>query len=93
MLQHMPELKQPFSARFCFAFRETVMSNTAMRSDAAQAGRAQAAIANTIDRMGSLFLAGLQHLYAAHTEKVQMRFAPKPICRARAIERPHPFGL
>ncbi len=69
------------------------MTNTATHRNAAQAGGAQAAIVNTIDRVGTLFLAGLQHIYAAHTEKVQMRFAPKPICRARAIQRPHPFGL
>ena len=31
---------------------------------------------NTIGKLGELFFAGLQRLYAAHVEKVQMRFAP-----------------
>jgi hypothetical protein len=51
------------------------------------------AAAFAIGKIGSLFLAGLQQLYAAHTEKVQMRFAPRPIYSGRASRRPRPFGL
>jgi hypothetical protein len=59
------------------------MTNTSARNGAT-ANIAQATFANTIGRLGSLFLTGLQHLYAAHTEKVQMRFAPEPIYSGRA---------
>jgi hypothetical protein len=49
--------------------------------------------ANTIGQLGTLLLAGLQRLYAAHTEKVQMRFAPVPMCSRRAVTGRRPFGL
>ncbi|HUC51906.1 MAG TPA: hypothetical protein VMA30_21165 [Xanthobacteraceae bacterium] len=52
-----------------------------------------ATFANTIGKLGALLLAGLQHLYAAHTEKVQMRLAPTPIYSGRASRRRRPFGL
>ena len=52
---------------------------------------AQAAYANTVGRLGALFLTGLQHIYAAHIEKAQMRFAP--VRCSRPIKRQHPFGL
>jgi hypothetical protein len=54
---------------------------------------AQATFANAIGRLGSLFLVGLEQIYAAHTEKVQMRFAPNPACSGRVSRRLHPFGL
>jgi hypothetical protein len=68
------------------------MTSTSARSDAAT-NIAQAAFANTIGKLGSLFLSSLQHLYAAHTEKVQMRFAPEPIYSGRAGRRQRRFGL
>ena len=68
------------------------MTNRSTRSGTT-ANIAQATFANTIGRLGSLFLTGLHQLYAAHTEKVQMRFAPKPIYSGRAGRRPRPFGL
>jgi hypothetical protein len=87
-----PELRKPLAALHCFAFRRQVMINTPTRSGgAAPENIAQATLANAIGRLGSLFFAGLQHLYAAHTEKVQMRFAP--IRCGRVVKRPHPFGL
>ena len=49
--------------------------------------------ANAVEKLGALFLAGLQRLYAAHTEKVQMRFAPVPVCTSRATPGRRPFGL
>jgi hypothetical protein len=51
----------------------------------------QAAYANTVGRLGALFLSGLQYVYAAHMEKAQMRFAP--VRCSRPIKRQHPFGL
>ena len=54
---------------------------------------AQAAFANTIGKLGSLFSTTVQHIYTAHTEKVQMRFAPKPIYSGRISSRRRPFGL
>jgi hypothetical protein len=66
------------------------MTNTSQRSGAT-ANIAQATFTNTISRLGSLFLTGLQHLYAAHTEKVQMRFAPEPIYSGRAGGRRRRF--
>ena len=80
MPQHMPELKQPFSARLRFAFGRQVVSNMNFG-------------ANAIEKLGALFLASLQRLYAAHTEKVQMRFAPVPGCTSRAAPGQRPFGL
>jgi len=68
------------------------MTNASTRNGAT-ANIAQASFANTIGRLGSLFLTGLQHLYTAHAEKVQMRFAPKPIYSGRVSRRQHPFGL
>lgn len=47
---------------------------------------------HTIGKLGDLFLAGLQRLYAAHVEKVQMRFAPLPSrCDSRVQHRNY-FG-
>jgi hypothetical protein len=77
----MPELKDRL--RHCFAFGRQVMTNTSQRSGA-PANITQATFANTIGWLGSLFVSGLHHLYAAHTEKVQMRFAPEPIYSGRA---------
>jgi hypothetical protein len=37
-------------------------------------------------KIGPLFLAALQRLYAAHVEKVQMRFAPQPVRCDRGIK-------
>jgi hypothetical protein len=68
------------------------MTNRSTRNSAT-ADVAQATFANTIGRLGSLFLAGLQQLHAAHTEKVQMRFAPKPRYSGRISSRRRPFGL
>jgi hypothetical protein len=68
------------------------MTNRSTHSGAA-ANIAQATFANTIGRLGSVFFTSLQQLYAAHTEKVQMRFAPKPIYSGRASRRQRPFGL
>jgi len=39
--------------------------------------------AKYIGKLGSLFSAVLQRLYAAHVEKAQMRFAPTPIYSSR----------
>jgi hypothetical protein len=49
--------------------------------------------ADTIGKLGSLFSAAAQQLYTAHTEKVQMRFAPTPIYSGRISNRHRPFGL
>ncbi len=68
------------------------MINTSARSSAS-ANIAQSTFANTLGRLGSLFLSGLQQLYTAHTEKVQMRFAPRPIYSGRMSSRRRPFGL
>ena len=61
--------------------------------NSAPANMAQTTFANIIGRLGSLFLSGLQQVYTAHTEKVQMRFAPKPIYSGRISSRRRPFGL
>jgi hypothetical protein len=45
---------------------------------------------HTIGKLGELFFAGLQRLYAAHVEKVQMRFAPIR-CDSRVQHRSY-FG-
>lgn len=45
---------------------------------------------HTIGKLGELFFAGLQRLYAAHVEKVQMRFAPIR-CESRVQHRSY-FG-
>jgi hypothetical protein len=57
---------------------------------AARAGRAGAAFA---EKLGSLFSQTLQRLYEAHTEKVQMRFAPQPIHSGRLPKRRSFIGL
>jgi hypothetical protein len=89
----MPELKESRSRhRIAFAFRRQAMTNRSTHNGAT-ANIAQATFANTIGRLGSLFLSGLQHVYTAHTEKVQMRFAPKPIHSGRIASRRRPFGL
>jgi hypothetical protein len=51
-----------------------------------------AAAALTIGKIGPLFAAALQYLYAAHAEKVQMRFAPTPKYAGRIVERRRGFG-
>jgi hypothetical protein len=81
----MPELKKLLPAVVYFAFGRQVMINTSTPGGAT--------FANTIGKLGALLFAGLQHLYAAHTEKVQMRFAPTPIYSGRASRRQRPFGL
>ena len=68
------------------------MTTTSAR-DSATANIAQTTFANIIGRLGSLFLGGLHQVYTAHTEKVQMRFAPKPIYSGRISSRRRPFGL
>jgi hypothetical protein len=69
------------------------MTNKTSLSPGGSASVAQAGFANTIGKLGSLFSTTLHHLYAAHTEKVQMRFAPTPIYSGRVSRRRHPFGL
>jgi hypothetical protein len=70
------------------------MSNKSIVSGADALGSiTQAAYANTVGRLGALFLSGLQHVYAAHMEKAQMRFAPRPVRCSRPLKRQHPFGL
>jgi hypothetical protein len=44
-----------------------------------------ATAAFAVGKIGPLFLAALQRLYAAHAEKVQMRFAPQPMRCDRRI--------
>jgi hypothetical protein len=51
-----------------------------------------AAAALAIAKIGPLFMAVLQRLYAAHVEKVQMRFAPQPIRYDRGITHRSYFG-
>jgi hypothetical protein len=87
----MPELEN--RSRYCFAFRRQVMTNKTNLSAGGSANFAQAAFANTVGRLGSLFSTTLHHLYSAHTEKVQMRFAPTPIYSGRISSRRRPFGL
>jgi hypothetical protein len=69
------------------------MTNKTNLSAGGSASFAQAAFASTIGKLGSLFSTTLQHLHTAHTEKVQMRFAPKPIYSGRISSRRRPFGL
>lgn len=54
---------------------------------------AHAALATTIGKLGSFFSTTLNHLYTAHTEKVQMRFAPTPLYSGRSSSRRPPFAL
>jgi hypothetical protein len=51
-----------------------------------------AAAALAIGKIGPLFMATLQSLYAAHVEKVQMRFAPQPIRCDRSATQRHYLG-
>jgi hypothetical protein len=51
------------------------------------------AAALAIGKLGPLFMTALQRLYAAHVERAQMRFAPRPVCRDRAIDRGHVLRL
>jgi hypothetical protein len=44
-------------------------------------------------KLGLLFSATLQRLYAAHVEKAQMRFAPTPILSDRLPKRRDFIGL
>ncbi len=44
------------------------------------------------DKLGSLFSATLQRLYAAHVERAQMRFAPTPILSGRLPRSRHFIG-
>ena len=69
------------------------MTNKTSLSPGGPANFAQAAFANTIGKLGSFFSTSLHHLYTAHTEKVQMRFAPTPIYSGRTSSRHRPFGL
>jgi len=70
------------------------MSSKSIRGGADAPGSiTQAVYANTVGRLGALFLSGLQHVYASHMEKAQMRFAPRPVHCGRAGKRQHPFGL
>ena len=69
------------------------MTNKTSLAAQGSANFSQAAFANTIGKLGSLFSTTLQHLYNAHTEKVQMRFAPTPIYSGRICSRRRPFGL
>jgi len=69
------------------------MTNKTSLSPGGSASFAQVAFANTIGKLGSFFSTTLNHLYIAHTEKVQMRFAPKPTYCGRIASRHRPFGL
>jgi hypothetical protein len=90
----MPEPEKPLLASHCFALGRQVMSTKTIFSGADALGSiTQAAYANTVSKLGALFLTGLQHIYAAHMEKAQMRFAPRPVRCNHAIKRQHPFGL
>ncbi|HSZ67141.1 MAG TPA: hypothetical protein VK825_13125 [Xanthobacteraceae bacterium] len=51
------------------------------------------AAALAIGKIGPLFMAALQRLYAAHMEKAQMRFAPRSVYCDRAVERRRGFDL
>jgi hypothetical protein len=62
------------------------MINTSTLGAAAVARIAQAG-ATYIGKLGPLFFVVLQSLYAAHVERVQMRFAPTPVYPSRVIER------
>jgi hypothetical protein len=77
----MPELEN--RSRYCFAFGSQVMTNKTNLSAGGSASLAQTAFAGTIGKLGSFFSTTLQHLYTAHTEKVQMRFAPTPLYSGR----------
>jgi hypothetical protein len=68
------------------------MTKTSFSADGS-ANFAQAALATTIGKLGSFFSTTLNHLYSAHTEKVQMRFAPTPFCSGRSSSRRPPFGV
>jgi hypothetical protein len=69
------------------------MTNKTSLAAQGSANFTQAAFANTIGKLGSLFSTTLQYVYAAHTEKVQMRFAPRPIYSGRISSRRRPYGL
>jgi hypothetical protein len=60
-------------------FRETKMTNRSSQSR-------PATLANIAGKLGDVFSATLQRLYAAHVEKVQMRFAPLPVRSDRGLE-------
>jgi hypothetical protein len=69
------------------------MTNKTSLSAGGSANFAEVAFANTIGKLGSFFSTTLNHFYTAHTEKVQMRFAPTPFCSGRSSNRRPPFGL
>ena len=69
------------------------MTNKTSLNAGGSANFAQAAFANTIGKLGSLFSTTLQQFYTAHTEKVQMRFAPTPIYSGRISSRRRRSGL
>jgi hypothetical protein len=78
----MPELKSRSGHRF--AFRRQIMTNKSTLGGAA---------ALAIGKIGPLFMTALQRVYAAHMEKAQMRFAPRPVYCDRAMERRRGFDL
>jgi hypothetical protein len=61
------------------------MINTSTPGAAAVGGIAQAD-AKYSGRIGLLFSAVLQRVYAAHVEKAQMRFAPTAVYPSRVIK-------
>jgi hypothetical protein len=51
------------------------------------------AAALAIGKIGPLFMTALQRLYAAHVERAQMRFAPRPVHCDHTTDRRHVLGL
>jgi len=60
---------------------------TLQSTRSAAADIAHGAYSNSIGRLGMLFSAALQRIYAAHMERAQMRFAPEPIYSGRVVKR------
>jgi hypothetical protein len=86
--KYLPEAEAPFG---CFAVRrKTMIRQSTPGAVVARIGQTGAKYA---DKLGSLFSATLQRLYAAHVEKAQMRFAPTPILSGRLPKRRHFIGL
>jgi hypothetical protein len=76
--------EKPLWASHCFAFRRQIMTDRSTLGGAA---------ALAIGKIGPLFMTALQRVYAAHMEKAQMRFAPRPVYCDRAMERRRGFDL
>jgi hypothetical protein len=57
------------------------------RSNQSGAGTLAHIASDIVGAVGSVFSATLQRIYAAHTEKAQMRFAPQPIYSGRIGRR------